>query len=90
MTSCPRLRYRQPGRCLLLAVCLALVWLPRPSPSADNSPPPHVLILSSYHLGYPWSDDIIAGIRDAFAEAGQAVEFSYEFLDAKRYAETPL
>ena len=90
MNSRPRLRYRQPGRCLLLAVCLTLVWLPRPSPSADSSPPPHVLILSSYHLGYAWSDDIIAGIRDAFAEAGQAVEFSCEFLDAKRYAETSL
>ncbi|HSO20552.1 MAG TPA: ABC transporter substrate binding protein, partial [Desulfosarcina sp.] len=82
-------RYRQPGRCLLLAVCLALVWLPRPSPAADNSPLPHVLVLSSYHLGYTWSDDIIAGIRAAFTETGQAVEFSHEFLDAKRFVETP-
>ena len=89
MNSRPLLCYRQPGRSLLPAVFLAIVWLALSSPAAGNSSPPHVLVLSSYHLGYTWSDDIIAGIREAFAEAGQPVEFSYEFLDAKRYVETP-
>ncbi|NLG35640.1 MAG: hypothetical protein GX548_09835, partial [Lentisphaerae bacterium] len=51
--------------------------------------PPHVLILSSYHHTYAWTDDIIAGIEESLSSNGTPVMFSHEFLDTKRHAETP-
>ena len=48
----------------------------------------HILILSSYHRDYSWTEQIIEGIHAAFAEFDTPIEFSYEYLDTKRQEET--
>jgi PAS domain S-box-containing protein len=47
-----------------------------------------VLILNSYHPGYPWSDGEQKGILEVFAKADEAAEPSIEYLDCKRFPET--
>jgi PAS domain S-box-containing protein len=53
----------------------------------ENSRSPHVLVLSSYHRGYSWTEQIIEGIHTAFGDDAEAIEFSYEYLDTKRQQE---
>ncbi len=44
----------------------------------------HVLILNSYHQGFSWTNRIVAGIEEAFTEAGSNAEFHIEYMDTKR------
>lgn len=44
-----------------------------------------VLVINSYHIGYEWSDDIMAAIRDAFGASMPAVNLYFEYLDSKRF-----
>jgi PAS domain S-box-containing protein len=43
-----------------------------------------VLILNSYHRGFAWTDGIMDGILETFAESGVRANFSIEFMDTKR------
>lgn len=44
-----------------------------------------VLYLNSYQNGYAWSDNILAGIRETFAESGYIVDLQVEYMDAKKH-----
>lgn len=44
-----------------------------------------VLVLHSYHKGMSWTDSITAGIEQHFLESDVGVEFTYEYMDTKRY-----
>lgn len=44
-----------------------------------------VLIIHSYHSGLSWTDEIMRGIRDVFDPAGDAIELTAEYLDARRF-----
>lgn len=44
----------------------------------------HVLILNSYHQGFGWSDNIIAGIFSILGGEDQNIEFHIEYMDTKR------
>lgn len=44
-----------------------------------------ILILNSYHRGYPWSDNETDGILAAFSKAGLAGAPRIEYLDCKHY-----
>ncbi len=46
---------------------------------------PRVLVLHSYHSGFPWTDNVMHGIESAFKAAGREVEFHVEYMDAKRH-----
>jgi two-component system, sensor histidine kinase len=46
----------------------------------------HVLILNSYHAGYKGSDDLVAGIRNAFERTGLAIDTKIEHLDSKQFS----
>lgn len=46
-----------------------------------------VLILNSYHPGYPWSDGEQAGVLETLERADGASEPSIEYLDCKRLPE---
>ncbi|MFP4348496.1 MAG: ATP-binding protein [Thermodesulfobacteriota bacterium] len=46
---------------------------------------PTILILNSYHQGYVWSDNEIAGIRTRLQEAYPELEPPIEHMDAKRF-----
>jgi PAS domain S-box-containing protein len=84
---------------LLISVLLLLAW--RAPFSATSTAvtseegqrgephPAHVLVLSSYHQGYSWTEQIIDGMLAAFADHDIPIEFSYEYLDTKRQQESP-
>lgn len=46
-----------------------------------------VLVLHSYHKGLSWTDSITDGISKRFGKENFEVEFSYEFMDTKRYTD---
>ncbi len=46
---------------------------------------PSVLILDSYHPGYAWSDNELAGLMERLREGYPDIDPSIEFLDAKRF-----
>ena len=46
--------------------------------------PRRVLVVSSYHAGFEWSDEILSAIRRDLVASGLPVELSVEYLDAKR------
>lgn len=44
----------------------------------------HVLLLHSYHEGFPWVDTVNKGILDAL-KPEENLEFHFEYMDAKRF-----
>lgn len=53
--------------------------------TATAAEPDRVLVLHSYHQGFEWTDALQAGIEKAFAESDRPVDFSVEYIDAKRH-----
>lgn len=45
-----------------------------------------VLMLNSYHQGFPWSDGIYNGFKERIAQAGVSIDLQVEYLDTKRYS----
>ena len=50
----------------------------------DHDQRKHVLILNSYHQGYPWTDGIVKGILEVFQKEKINAEIHIENLDTKR------
>lgn len=73
---------------LLFAVLLLLTGILRPALAAPVERQ-HVMVISAYHAGLPWTDGQLAGLQEGFAAAGHPVELHIEFLDTKRYSATP-
>ncbi len=46
-----------------------------------------ILILHSYHQGFKWTDDILAGIMENLGQDGARAEVHVEYMDSKRYPE---
>ncbi|MBE0596806.1 MAG: histidine kinase, partial [Desulfuromonadales bacterium] len=55
------------------------------SASAAVASPRHVLILHSYHPGYPRTDRVMAGIQEVFSASNQDIRLHVEYLDTKRH-----
>lgn len=53
--------------------------------AADTSYGRSVLVLNSYHQGFPWSDGIYRGLVKQLAQSGQSIDVNVEYLDTKRY-----
>ncbi len=66
--------------CLFLAAGIAGTVVAREEPQSYS----RVLVLHSYHDGFTWSDNLSAGIREAFAGQALQVELSFEYMDARR------
>ena len=47
-----------------------------------------VLILQSYHIGYPWSDNVTKGITSVLQKE-KDVELFFEYMDTKRHMDKP-
>jgi PAS domain S-box-containing protein len=70
----------------IVAMCFVVFF------SVAQSDPPqqtvnlikHVLIINSYHKGYPWTDSTIAGIESVLKGGKDNVELHVEFMDTKR------
>ena len=60
-------------------LCLA----PPARAAASAALPPHVLVLDSYHHGFPWSDRLEAAIAAGWS--GMAPEVFVEYMDTKRF-----
>ncbi|SIS45121.1 ABC transporter substrate binding protein [Neptunomonas antarctica] len=54
--------------------------------NTDASPRSKVLVINSYHHGFPWSDGIYQGLSKVLEESGLAVDLQVEYLDTKRYS----
>ncbi|MEJ2201273.1 MAG: ATP-binding protein [Desulfuromonadaceae bacterium] len=55
---------------------------------ANIGPHQHVLILHSYHPGFPWTDEIMAGMQQALQEKIGRIQLHVEYLDTRRYLTT--
>ena len=53
-----------------------------PAPSARN-----VLILHSYHSGFPWTDDLTRGFESVLATEGHEYFYHVEYMDAARHSD---
>lgn len=64
---------------------LLLFWLiPAVLVFASTGKVWNVLVLHSYHKGLSWTDSLVKGIDEGFADSGLAIEISHEFMDSKR------
>ncbi len=65
---------------LVLLASFIFLW-----PCFAEEPSPKLLILNSYHPGYAWSDEELAGLRARLAEEYPDLLPSMEYLDTKRF-----
>jgi ABC-type uncharacterized transport system substrate-binding protein len=73
---------QSPDEYLLLFLLLAVLLAPR---SAAAVPPQDILIVHSYHQGFHWTDNIMAGMLDVLQKEVPGAQVHVEYLDAKRY-----
>ena len=70
--------------------CLLLFVLAAPASAGAEKIRKNVLFFNSYQNGYQWSDDILAGVREAFAASAFNVDLQIEYMDSKKYADPVL
>ena len=71
--------------CRVAVLAIAAVLLSAAFGAHAAGQEPRVLVLHSYHKGYRWTDNIMAGIEDAIATSGLDVEMAVEYMDTKRH-----
>lgn len=57
-----------------------------PTQAADTSYGHTILVINSYHHGFPWSDGIINGVVERFSEEPNPPDLQIEYLDTKRFS----
>lgn len=67
---------------LLIAICILFLSLSFSYASYHGQK--HVLVLNSYHKGYPWSDKIMEGISSILKAEAQDILIHIEYMDTKR------
>ena len=70
-------------RVFSIFLCLFFLFV---STSFSTEKNHHVLIISSYHIGYGGADRMLEGIRKEFSKHNMDVDFYFEFLDSKRFS----
>lgn len=78
------LTQKQTGVCLTAGLILLLVLTLIPARQTRASDPALVLILQSYHQGLSWTDNNLAGIREALS-VREDLDIQVTFMDTKRY-----
>lgn len=43
-----------------------------------------ILILHSYHPGFPWTDEVMKGMQEVLDNSDETITFHVEYLDTKR------
>ena len=74
----------RPGGSPASKVFFLLFFLCTLVPASSNNNP-RILILNSYHTGFPWSDGIMEGIKDIFYSKLPYPEITFEYMDTKRH-----
>lgn len=74
------------GRFIWLWIGFSLI-LPTVNTQAHPEPTdnPQILILNSYHPGYPWSDNELVGILETLTQSAPQLQPAVEYLDCKRF-----
>lgn len=75
-------RYRLVVVAVLLCLITPVVLVANAPASAEKAK--KILILHSYHKGLSWTDSLVRGIDEGFADADIFVDISHEFMDSKR------
>ena len=65
----------------LLLISIFFVMLSAVGHSADKK---QILVLNSYHKGYPWTDGLVKGIEETLTESMKDCEILIEYMDTKR------
>jgi len=77
-----------PGRVTTLktALFLLLAGLLCAGQATAVTPPKsrEVLILHSYHPGFPWTDEVMEGMQEVLDTTDESIHFHVEYLDTKR------
>jgi len=63
----------------LLAILLSVTHV-----AAEHAP--DVLLLHSYHQGYPWTDGITRGVQNALQQSREPVHLLIEYMDSKQHS----
>lgn len=50
---------------------------------------PRVLLLNSYHAQYPWTDDVVRGIKQGLRDKVAEERLHVEFMDLRRHTDDP-
>ena len=50
---------------------------------SQSANPTKILILNSYHKGFPWEDNIVNGIETTFESSDENIELTIEYMDSK-------
>jgi len=69
----------------LLTITLSLCSAQKVHCSEPQTTPSSVLVLSSYHQGYTWSDRELEGIIETLARSGLKPDLHVEYMDSKYY-----
>jgi len=88
-----RRKNRRPGHffaltllvCIILSSCQSHTQPDPLPPGPEVDQPYNVLVLNSYNIGFPWSEDITDGIEQAFDNCDIRPEIFVEYMDTKRY-----
>ena len=71
---------------VIVAIITASILFADQKSSAEDFPVKRVLVLNSYHSGYPWSDNIMRGVFDVFSRSKLNIEPYVEYMDLKRFS----
>jgi len=69
---------------------LCILALTTPLPAGAEKLRKNVLFFNSYQNGYQWSDEILEGVRAAFAKSDFNVDLQIEYMDSKKYTDPVL
>lgn len=78
-----RLFYGFWRRVTVFSILLLALTMPTTAMTADISAKERVLIINSYHQGYSWGDNEVAGILTALSAANIKTDAEIEYLDTK-------
>jgi PAS domain S-box-containing protein len=65
-----------------LTLCLIFIFLITPLAYSQNVKT-KVLVLNSYHKGFPWTDNIVSGIESVLSPEDSDVDLFVEYMDTK-------
>ena len=74
-------------RVLLIFLAAGILGFGPLSGAWAQTNPNTVLLLNSYHKGFPWSDNIVRAIEETLASAPETTDLWTEYMDSKRFAD---
>lgn len=87
--SAPARGRRKYSRPAFIPICTAFLALLACAAGAQTLESPRVLLINSYHPGYPWTDALTTGFRETILSTFPFAEVFIEYMDTKRYFDGP-